>query len=221
MIDKLPLEYKLIILVCVIIFFLLLFFSGSSGKTLSMYKPQGDVKEEDEEQLLDINYNDKFLEELSGGYAGAPKMVASDDKVFYIPPEYCDGNYLRNFRVIGINQSKAVEKTVKKGDEEVIEYDGAVVVYGFQTTYREDYGPDYNFNQDPYEYIMKYDTSNSYFETMMKDMIENAENRGHSVLTTEAATETTTEIDFDMNNANITKNSNAVDDSKVKYSSSF
>lgn len=217
--DKLdiPIQYKAIIATCIILFFLVVYFAGGSSRALRMYLPQGDVTPtEEEEELLDIEYNNQFLEELSGGYAGAPKLVASDDKVFYIPPEYCDGSYLRNFRVIGVNRSQAEEKTVKKGDKEVTEYNGAVVVYGFQTTYKEDYGSNYNFSRDPYEYTMDYDTSNSYFEKMMQDMLDKAEGIQSDVLTTEETTEVTTDIDFDMNSARIKKNPDAVDDTDFR-----
>ncbi len=166
-----PPQYKVIIVVSILAFFLVLYLVGGGSKTFKMYKPSGNVTEasDDEEQLIDIEYSDEFLKDISGGYAGAPKLVASDDNVFFIPPEYCDGDYLRNFRVIGVNQSRAEAKTIKKGDETIDQYTGAVVLYGFQTTYREDYGKDYNFTKPPYDLNMTYDTSNSYFANMMKD----------------------------------------------------
>ncbi len=180
MID-LPLEEKIILYACIILFFAVVYFAGGGSKTIGKYLPQGKPTSgtgEEEEELIDIKYNDEFLKELSGGYAGAPRLVASDDKVFYIPPEYCDGDYLRNFRVIGINQSRAEEKAIPDGDGTVMEYSGAVVVYGFQTTYRTDYGSDYNFNNDPYGITMEYDTSNSYFENLMNDISENLNSDG-------------------------------------------
>ncbi len=213
-----PIQYKIIIIVSIILFFIVVYFVGGGSKTFKLFQPQGSVSDADEEEeLLDIDYNDKFLEEMSGGYTGAPKLVQSDDKVFYIPPEYCDGRYLRNFRVIGVNQSKAEEKTVVKGDETVTEYNGAVVVYGFQTTYREDYGPDYNFDYEPYEYTMEYDTSDSYFENMMKDATNFA--KGEDVITINDYDEkysADSDITIDPDDIKTEKDPKAVDDSDFR-----
>lgn len=155
-----------------------------------------------------IQYNDDVLNAVTGGYSGPPKLVASDDRVFYIPPEYCDGSYLKNFRVIGVNQSKAVITKDEKGN--ISDYSGAVVLYGFQTTYREDYGKNYDFDYEPYDYDVEYkmvdenatkdsDTANSADDTQSTDNTQDNTN------TTSYSVSTSTK-----------KNPNAVDDSGFK-----
>lgn len=223
--NGIPPEYKLVIALGIIIFFAVVYFAGGGSRTLKLYMPLGNVtsSSEEAEKLIEVNYNDEMLEDLSGGYTGAPKLVTSDDKVFFIPPEYCDGDYLRNFRVIGVNQSRAEEKVVKKGDETVSEYNGAVVVYGFQTTYREDYGKNYNFDYTPYDLTMDYDTSNSYFENMMRDVSNNLNNTGVASINgydekyaSDDEQETEEEQRDISENIKTEKNPNAVDDSDFR-----
>ncbi len=222
MIGKKILKVKIIAGILALILLLSLFGLGSD--VIDNYTPDGGVVVSPGGDIKEIEYNYDVLDNVTGGYSGPPKLVASDDKVFYIPPEYCDGSYLKNFRVIGINQSNA--KITKDGQGNITDYEGAVVLYGFQTTYREDYGTDYDFEYEPYDYNVEYDVVDSYFNDVIlgkgdadKYKTEetegglNGENVSGSI---ENSTETTTFNLFMPGTVSTKENKDAVDDSDFK-----
>lgn len=214
------------IIIYLLVFFLILSIFCGGSAVLRNYTPESLSVSEDD-GLEDITYNDDVLNEVTGGYSGPPKLVASDDRVFYIPPEYCDGGYLKNFRVIGINQSKA---NITDGKDGIKSYNGAVVLYGFQTTYREDYGRNYNFDYEPYDFEAEYNTVNSYFKDVVlgqgknenDESNKNTENTGSNnegsknSTNTGEITETTTFEIFNPISVTTKKNKAAIDDSEFK-----
>lgn len=203
---KKMLKAYIIIGLLVLILLLSIFCGGSA--VIRNYTPDGGYVKKDDE-LKEITYNYDVLDQVTGGYSGPPKLVASDDKVFYIPPEYCDGSYLKNFRVIGINQSNA--KITKDAKGNITDYKGAVILYGFQTTYREDYGKNYNFDYEPYDYDAEYEVVDSYF----KDVVL-GQGDAEKYETSEDGTEGTSVSLYMPGSIDFTENEDAVDDSDFK-----
>ncbi|MCC8013980.1 MAG: pilin [Eubacterium sp.] len=155
-----------------IFFGVLAIFSGGSQlvNNYSRATAESTTTDDDEEETVVITYNDDIVNEITGGYTGAPTLVNGDDKVFYIPAIYCDGSYLRNFRVIGMNLSRMAKKDTSissTGDGgDISDYNGVVILYGFQTTYKEDYG-NYDFDYEPYDYNVEYEVVDSFFDDIV------------------------------------------------------
>ncbi|MCD8089320.1 MAG: pilin [Clostridiales bacterium] len=195
-------QAKMYLTIGILIFVAILaLFSGGSYLIKNYTRSDDTSTEETDDGTVVITYNEDTVSQITGGYSGAPTLVKSDDKVFYIPPEYCDGSYLRNFRVIGMNLSGIREKTAAEKAAEttttsstsastsavstssssdtdaetettteeysVNDYVGVVVLYAFQTTYREDYGDDYDFGYEPYDYNVESEVVDSMFEDMI------------------------------------------------------
>lgn len=212
--SKKLLKAKIIIGVLALILVLSIFCGGSA--VINNYTPDGGDANTGEE-LKKITYNYDVLDEVTGGYSGPPKLVASDDKVFYIPQEYCDGSYLKNFRVIGINQSNA--KISRDAQGNVTDYTGAVVLYGFQTTYREDYGKDYDFDYEPYDYNAEYNVVDSYFKDVVLgqgDSEKYGSSESENYTNSDEGTETTSISLYMPGSVETKKNEKAVDDSDFK-----
>lgn len=177
--------------------------SGGSDVIKNYTPPEGGASVQEEEEKIEYNYD--VLNQVTGGYSGPPKLVASDDRVFYIPPEYCDGEYLKNFRVIGINQSNA--KITKDAKGNITDYSGAVILYGFQTTYRADYGANYDFDYEPYDYDVEYEVVDDYFNNVVLGKGEKTD--------TEDSTETTTAAEDNIR-LKVKENKKTVNDSDFK-----
>lgn len=183
--------------VAIFLFVYNIFFGGSV--IVDMYAPSIQ-----EQEIPEIVYNKDALSEITAGYEGEPKLVKSDDKVFYIPPEYCGGHLLKNFRIIGINNSEATE--VKNANGDITDYTGAVVLYGFQTTYKADYGAEYDFDYEPYDYDVEYEMVDSYFESPFLE----------TKSTIKENSEETTDFALSGGEATFTENEKAVDDSEFR-----
>ncbi|MCD8089402.1 MAG: pilin [Clostridiales bacterium] len=161
----LKMKVKLITILVIVLLIIVLALFGKGSQLINNYNPSDGVSYSTGIDEDAITYNNEVLNEVMGGYSGPPTLVASDDKVFYIPPGYCDGSYLRNFRVIGVNQSTADFTYDSAGD--ITDYSGVVVLYGFQTTYKEDYGSGYDFDYEPYDYDVEYEVVNSFFDDVI------------------------------------------------------
>ena len=124
------LTLKMYIIIGVLIFIMIVSLFSGGSPILNLYTPGESVEVEKGEVIPEVKYNADLLSNITSGYRGIPKLVQNDNKVFFIPNEYAGGHLLRNFRIIGVNNSKAVEM---KGDsDDIVDYKGAVILYGFQ-----------------------------------------------------------------------------------------
>lgn len=206
--NKKKLKFKIIL--GIVIYVLVLSILSGGSDVVKNYVPSGKPSTAVDD-TKEIVYNKDVLNEVTGGYSGPPKLVKSDDRVFYIPPEYCDGQYLKNFRVIGINQSNAKITEDKEGN--ITDYSGAVVLYGFQTTYREDYGNNYDFDYVPYDYDTEYEVVDDYFTDSVNKLVDKDEEDNKD---NKEATEETTFAVSNPLNVQSKKNKKAIDDSDFK-----
>ncbi|MCD7854494.1 MAG: hypothetical protein LUG66_02630 [Clostridiales bacterium] len=206
--------------IALIIFVVVVALFGSGSQLINNYErvTSETSADDDEDEIVEITYNEDIVNDITGGYTGAPTLVKGDDKVFYIPGEYCDGSYLKNFRVIGMNLSGMKQTNIStNAGGDIEDYSGVVILYGFQTTYKADYGS-YDFGYEPYDYDVEYEVVDSFFEDLINGSANTEEYLPDSDGTSlwESVGEGKTIKSVITNDVEFEENGDVVDDSEFK-----